>query len=334
LEIIKVNNLEKKFKYYKKDEGIKSSLHNLFFRKTLIKNAVKGISFSVDKGEIVGFLGPNGAGKTTTLKILAGIMHPSGGTANVMGYVPWERDERFRKQFSIVMGQKNQLWWDLPAIESLNLNKCIYELDDADYHKTVEGLAEYLNVKELLNVQVRRLSLGERMKMELIGALIYHPKVIYLDEPTIGLDLIAQKTIRDFMKYYNQQSKATVILTSHYMKDIEELCKRTIVINRGEIVYDGDIGDINETLNKKKVIKVKLADSVSRGELERFGTLRDYGGFNATLEINREEIRRVSQEILRSFSVIDINIEDIPLEESIEFLYRKEACAHEVPEKV
>ena len=266
MSIIHVEGLKKDFQYYKKKEGMQSSLRNLFFRKSLTKNAVKGISFDIEEGEFVGFLGPNGAGKTTTLKMLSGIMFPTDGTATVLGYVPWKREEAFKKQFSIVMGQKNQLWWDLPAIESLYLNKCIYEIDDVDYRKTLDKLSEYLDVREILNIQVRRLSLGERMKLELIASLLHHPNVIFLDEPTIGLDLVAQKTIRNFLKYYNEQEKATIILTSHYMKDIEELCKRTIVINRGTIVYDGKAADISRTLRDENLIQstedVSLEDGI------------------------------------------------------------------------
>ena len=266
MSIIHVEGLKKDFQYYKKKEGMQSSLRNLFFRKKLTKNAVNGISFDIEEGEFVGFLGPNGAGKTTTLKMLSGIMFPTDGTATVLGYVPWKREEAFKKQFSIVMGQKNQLWWDLPAIESLYLNKCIYEIDDVDYRKTLDKLSEYLDVREILNIQVRRLSLGERMKLELIASLLHHPNVIFLDEPTIGLDLVAQKTIRNFLKYYNEQEKATIILTSHYMKDIEELCKRTIVINRGTIVYDGKAADISRTLRDENLIRrtedVSLEDGI------------------------------------------------------------------------
>ena len=325
MEIIRVEKLAKSFDYYEKAEGLKNSLRNLFYRKTLTRQAVKGISFSLEEGEMVGFLGPNGAGKTTTLKMLSGIMYPTSGSAAVLGFTPWKREEAFKKQFSIVMGQKNQLWWDLPAIESFYLNKCIYGLEQEDYRRTVESLAEYLGVKELLQIQVRRLSLGERMKMELIAALLNHPKVIFLDEPTIGLDLIAQKNIRDFLQYYNQQHKTTVLLTSHYMKDIEQLCSRTVVINRGEIVYDGELANINRALGEKKIIRLKLGGAVPREALETLGTLREFDGVSARLEVGRTQISAVSQAVLSRFDVLDINIEDIPLEESIEFLYRKEA---------
>lgn len=323
MEAIKVEGLSKSFKYYTKEEGLKNSIKNLFTRKTLIKNAVSDISFTVEEGEIVGFLGPNGAGKTTTLKMLSGILYPSGGNATVLGYVPWQRKNEFKRKFSIVMGQKNQLWWDLPANESLYLNKCIYELDDNDYKKTVGELSTLLDVKDLLKVQVRRLSLGERMKMELIAALIHRPKVLFLDEPTIGLDILSQKNIRSFLKSYNQQSKTTIILTSHYMKDIEEMCTRTVVINQGEIAYDGDLNKINDTFNKLKVIKIQFSEPVDENAIKGFGNIREYNGMTATIEVGKNNLRRTTQEILSNFEVVDINVEDIPIEDSIALLYKK-----------
>ncbi len=248
--MIKVDNLYKIYTYKKKDLGLRGSLKNFVHNKHQEKIAVNKISFQIDDGEIVGFLGPNGAGKTTTLKMLSGIMFPTDGYAEVSGYVPWEGKNEFKRNISIVLGQKNQLWWDLPANESLYLNKCIYNISDNDYHKTLDELSELLDVKELLDVQVRNLSLGERMKMELLAALIHKPKVIFLDEPTIGLDMIAQKNIRDFLKYYNMQEKITIMLTSHYLEDIEALCQRTIVINNGSLVYDGKDIPLEESLEK------------------------------------------------------------------------------------
>ncbi|MDR2532366.1 MAG: ABC transporter ATP-binding protein [Oscillospiraceae bacterium] len=249
MQIIKVENLKKHYDYYQKDQGLKNSLKNVIKRKKLVKEAVNEISFNVEAGEIVGFIGPNGAGKTTTLKVLSGILFPTSGIATVGGFTPWERKKAFKMGFSIVMGQKTQLNWDLPAVESFNLNKCIYEVDDAQYRKTVEELTELLEVKPLLKTQVRRLSLGERMKMELIAALIHEPKIIFLDEPTIGLDFVSQKIIRDFIRRYNEETGATILLTSHYMNDIESLCKRAIIINEGHIAFDGNLADIERDEN-------------------------------------------------------------------------------------
>jgi len=330
MSIIKVNNLNKEFTYYEKDAGLKNSLKNLFSRKELIKTAVKDISFEIEEGEIVGFLGPNGAGKTTTLKMLSGILYPSGGSASIMGYTPWERKKEFKKQFSIVMGQKNQLWWDLPANESLYLNKCIYEIEDKEYKKTVGELTELLDVKDLLKVQVRRLSLGERMKMELIASLLHKPKILFLDEPTIGLDIISQRNIREFINNYNKEVKTTVILTSHYMHDIEDLCKRTIVINDGKIVYDGDLKKVNEVFSKTKIIKLQLEVPVKSELLETFGKVKDYSGLNAILEINKNDIKNQSKMMLDKLPILDFNIEDIPIEEGIAMLYKKEGDSNEV----
>ena len=323
MEIIKVSSLSKSFSYYKKDIGFKSSVKNLFHREKLIKDAVKGIDFEVQEGDIVGFLGPNGAGKTTTIKMLSGILFPTDGTATVMGYVPWERKKEFKKRFSIVMGQKSQLWWDLPANESLYLNKYIYEIPDNEYNRTLEELSELLDVKNLLKVQVRRLSLGERMKMELIASLIHKPRVMFLDEPTIGLDIISQKRIRDFIKYYNLQTKTTVLLTSHYMNDIEDLCKRVIIINEGRMVYDGELAKVNELFSGKKIIKIQLSEEVELNVLGTFGQVKEYDCFHATLEVEKQQIRAVSRQILDRLPVVDFNIEDIPVEEGVALLFKK-----------
>lgn len=329
MSIVKVENLSKSFKYYEKELGFKNSLKNLLARKILTKKAVNNISFEIEQGEMVGFLGPNGSGKTTTLKMLSGILYPTSGTANVLDYVPWERKKEFKMQFSIVMGQKTQLWWDLPANESLYLNKCIYELEDQEYNHVLEELTELLDVKDLLNIQVRRLSLGERMKMELIASLIHRPKVIFLDEPTIGLDLISQKRIREFLKYYNQQTKATVILTSHYMADIEDLCKRSIIINQGEIVYDGDLNKVNELFNAKKIIKLQFTDDVAREALTGFGEIKQHDGLNAVLEIDKQDLKLYSKMMLDQLPILDFTIENIPVEQGIESLYQKGGVRHE-----
>ncbi len=324
MSIIQMEGLSKSFKYYEKELGLKKSLKNLVRRKSLIKEAVSEISLVIEQGEMVGFLGPNGSGKTTTLKMLSGILYPTSGQATVLGYVPWERKKEFKMQFSIVMGQKSQLWWDLPANESLYLNKCIYEVEDKPYNLVLNELTEMLDVKDLLNIQVRRLSLGERMKMELIASLIHRPKVIFLDEPTIGLDLISQKRIREFLKYYNEQTKATVILTSHYMADIEDLCKRAIIINQGKIVYDGDLRRVNELLHAKKIIKLQFTDEVPRQALSDYGTITQHDGMNAVMEIDKHDLQRLSKMILDRFPILDFTVEDIPVERGIESLYQKD----------
>jgi len=328
LVIIDVKHLSKSFDYYKKELGLKNSIKNLFFRQKLTKAAVNDISFEIEAGEMVGFLGPNGAGKTTTLKMLSGILHPTSGQAAVLGFTPWERKKAFKMQFAIVMGQKNQLWWDLPANESLYLNKCIYEIDDRAYRATLAELTELLDVQDLLSVQVRRLSLGERMKMELIAALIHKPKLIYLDEPTIGLDIISQKKFRQFFRYYNQEKQATIILTSHYMEDVEDLCKRAIIINEGRIVFDGDLQRVNDVFAQSKVIKLQLSAPVSRDVLAALGEVKEHSDFTATLEVPRLELKERSKVILDQLPVVDFNIEDIPVEEGIALLYRRQEASH------
>ena len=319
--IIQVSHLTKSFDYYQKELGLRSSIRNLFFRKKLSKDAVRDISFQVDEGEMVGFLGPNGAGKTTTLKMLSGILHPTSGQASVLGFTPWERKKAFKMQFAIVMGQKNQLWWDLPANESLYLNKCIYEIDENTYRHNLAELTELLDVKDLLNVQVRRLSLGERMKMELIAALLHKPRLIYLDEPTIGLDILSQKKIRAFLKFYNQEKKATILLTSHYMQDVEDLCHRAVIINRGRIVFDGDLMRVNEVFAQSKLIKLQLSDQVTLDVLARFGEVKERDAFTVTLQVPRLKVKEISKAILDCLPVVDFNIEDIPVEEGIARLY-------------
>ena len=322
MSAVSVKGLSKSFSYYEKQSGLGGSFKNLFGRKTLYREAVKGISFEIDEGEFVGFLGPNGAGKTTTLKMLSGILFPTAGEAQVSGFTPWERKKTFKMGLSIVMGQKNQLWWDLPAIDSFYLNKCIYEIDNIPYQKMLDELTELLDVKQLLNIQVRRLSLGERMKMELIAALLHRPKILFLDEPTIGLDIISQKKIREFLKFFNEQNKTTIMLTSHYMQDIEDLCERAIIINHGEIVFDGTLARVNDCFSGKKIVRLQLSNFVDESVLKTFPGFKSTEGQSVTYEVVKDNVRDLSRRMLTDLPVADLTIEDIPVEEGIALLYQ------------
>jgi len=321
MPIIDVKGLTRDFEYYEKEAGLKGSAKNLFKRKKSIRYAVKNISFSVEQGEIIGFIGPNGAGKTTTLKMLSGILYPTAGEATVNGYIPWERKDAFKRSFALVAGQKSQLWIDLPAIESLNLNKHIYEIPDEQFRETVNELTEMLSVQDFLKVQVRRLSLGERMKMELIASLLHKPRVFFLDEPTIGLDLLSQKSIREYLKQYNKKTGATVLLTSHYTKDIEELCNRTIIINKGSIIYDGSISNLRKYEGSSKIIKLTFSSVVDPSLLSKFGKIIATEQNLITMEMLQDRISVILPQILSTFPVEDFTIENISMERIIESIY-------------
>ncbi len=324
MPIIEAERLARHFTYYQKSEGLSGSLRNLLARKTLVREAVKDVSFAIQEGEMVGFLGPNGAGKTTTLKMLSGIMHPTSGTARVLGHVPWLRKKDFRMSISIVMGQRSQLWPDLPAVESFDLNRAIYEIETADYKKILGELVELIGIGGLLSVQVRRLSLGERMKMEIIAALLHKPRVLFLDEPTIGLDLLSQRAIRDLIRTLNERYKTTVMLTSHYLADIEDLCARVILINQGSIIYDGMLSGVNATLANKKTVRLMLSSPVAEDALSRYEGFKGLEGLTAVYEVERDDVRRFSRLALDELPVADLTIEEIPLEEGIAELYRRE----------
>src|SRR5258707_6894362 len=253
---IEVTSLSKAFRTYKKQPGFKGALKGLLRRKYEQTLAVQEVSFAIEAGELVGFLGPNGAGKTTTLKMLAGLLYPTGGSAKVLGYVPWEAQDGYRRQFSLLVGQKNQLWWDLPARESLELNAKIYGISASALERTVSEMTELLAVRDKLNVAVRELSLGERMKMELIASLLHRPKILFLDEPTIGLDVVSQKTVREFLREHNAKQKTTILLTSHYMTDIQELCERVIIIDRGAISFDGRLSEVVDRFADFKLVTI------------------------------------------------------------------------------
>ncbi len=323
MSIIEIENLSKIYRTTKKKPGIGGALEAMFKREYSEVRAVDGVSFKIGEGELVGFLGPNGAGKTTTLKMLSGILFPTAGTAKVMGFIPWERNNEYRRQFALVMGQKNQLWWDLPAQESLYLNKEIYGVGDREYQQVLDEMTELLQVKKLLGIMVRELSLGERMKFELIASLLHRPRVLLLDEPTIGLDVVAQKNIRDFIKQYNRKTKTTILLTSHYMNDIQALCDRVVVINSGRKIFDGRLEEVVEKFSQFKLITVTFEDGeVSKEKLEGFGQVQEHSRHKAILRVARESVKKVSNELLNHFEVDDINIEEVAIEEVIEKVFK------------
>ncbi len=317
MPIIKLDKLRKVYKVYQKREGLWASLRGLFRREYRLVEAVKGIDLEVERGELVAFLGPNGAGKTTTLKLLSGVITPTSGTATVLGHIPWRRENAYRRRFALVMGQKNQLWWDLPAAESFRLHQQIYRIPPDRFEQTRDELTEMLDVRRLMHQPVRELSLGERMKMELIAALLHEPEVLFLDEPTIGLDVVAQYTIQRFLREYQQNRKITVLLTSHYMKDIAALCRRVVVIAQGEIIYDGSLEGIVDRFGGYKVVTVQFAGGVVPDHVDRFGTILEKEPPRVRLKVPRRGVTDVVSGLLSTHAIDDVSVEDPPLEEVI-----------------
>lgn len=319
--IISVSKLARYYEVHQKQEGLKGSLKALIHRKTITVKAVDGVSFDIQPGELVGFIGPNGAGKTTTLKMLSGLLHPTSGSVEVLGYKPYERKEDFLKQISFVMGQKNQLWWDLPAIESFNLNRDIYEVPERQYREVLDELVDLLDLKDVLHQQVRRLSLGQRMKCELVAALVYTPKVLFLDEPTLGLDVVVQKKIREFIKTYNQRHNASVMLTSHYMDDVKEICDRVIVIDGGRILFDGKLDKLVQKYATHKTLTLIFNGKVQAEDLKRYGKLVEFSYPKAVLSVPGGRTSKVASELLTNFSIGDINIDEPRLEDVVRSLF-------------
>ena len=321
MSIIEINSLVKSYRVYQKQEGLKAAIQGLFKREHRTVEAVRSINLKVEQGEFVAFLGPNGAGKTTTLKLLSGVIYPTSGSATVMGYVPWERSIEYRRRFALVMGQKNQLWWDLPAQESFRLHQQIYAVDAKAFQRTLDELSNLLTVTELLGRPVRELSLGERMKMELIAALLHSPEVLFLDEPTIGLDVVAQHNIQQFLRHYQAERKITVMLTSHYMKDVAALCKRVVVIAQGQVQYDGSLAGIIDQFSGSKTVTLELAEGQGAEGLERFGTIQSIEMPRVKLRCERSKISSILAGVLDAYSINDVAVEDPPLEEVIAGLF-------------
>jgi ABC-2 type transport system ATP-binding protein len=319
---IHLHDLRKVYVVSEREAGVRAALHSLMSRKGEKIPAVDGIAFDLAPGEVVGFLGPNGAGKTTTLKMLAGLLYPTEGEATVLGYVPWKRDKAFLRQMTLVMGQRNQLVWDIPALDSFELNRAIYRIPAADYTRILNELTELLELGPLLRKPVRNLSLGERMKCELAAALLHRPKVVFLDEPTIGLDVTMQRRIRNFIAEYNRRYEATVLLTSHYMADVEALCRRVVVIHHGRLLFDGDLSKLVQKFTAHKTIGVQLDDC--QADLSAYGEVVACSEGHFTLRVPKAETAQITGRLLADLPVCDLLVEDPPLEEVIELVFRQE----------
>jgi viologen exporter family transport system ATP-binding protein len=316
---VHVDDLRKTFVVPEREAGLRAAIRSLVRRKTREVHAVEGITFDIAPGEIVGFLGPNGAGKTTTLKMLAGLLYPTGGDITVLGHVPSRRERQFLRRITLVMGNRNQLQWDLPAADSWELNRAIYRIPEPDFRRSRDELVELLELEELARKPVRNLSLGERMKVEIVGALLHQPSVLFLDEPTIGLDVTMQKRIRTFIAEYNRRHGATVLLTSHYMADVVALCRRVIVIHHGLILFDGDLSALAGQFAAYKTIVVTLEDPSV--DLSSFGEVIGVETDKVTIRVPKAEASRATARLLAEHTVVDLTIEDPPIEDVIERVF-------------
>jgi len=316
---IEARNLGKIYQVPEKAPGLWGAFKSLFHRRFRDVPALIEADFSIEEGELVGFLGANGAGKTTTLKILSGLLHPSSGQATVLGFIPWERRSEFQKSFALVMGHRTQLWWELPAQETFRLNKEIYEIPDAEYEETLDELVDLLELQDCMPVPVKKLSLGQRMKAELAVSILHRPKVLLLDEPTLGLDVLAQKKLRQFILEYNRRRKATVLLTSHNMDDVVELCKRVLIIERGRIVYDGSLRQVVERYATHKVIRADFG--AEPPDLASLGRVIEKDGTRAALEVPRAEVSQRASELLSQFNIADLTIEETPVQEVVRRIF-------------
>src|ERR1700747_1009539 len=320
MSAIEARDLTKIYRTYRKEGGLWGAVKGLVRRHYDETRAADAVSFQIQEGEFVGFLGPNGAGKTTVLKMLSGLLNPTSGEARVLCFVPWERRNEMKRQFSLLMGQKNGLWWDLPAQESLELNRAIYGIDRHRFEKVVDGLSDLLEVRDKMNVMVRELSLGERMKMELIAALIHEPRVLFLDEPTIGLDVVSQKRVREFLRVYNEQHHIVTLLRSHYMQDIEELCDRVLVIDHGKIFFDGPLAEIVDRFSGYKILSLTFEKEATR-DLSRFGEITQQTPVSGQLKVPRAKVTETCRRLLEACDVSDINVQAVPVEKVIRQLF-------------
>jgi ABC-2 type transport system ATP-binding protein len=329
MAIIEAVGLTKTYRVFQKREGVIGALRGLYKREYKEVRAVDGVSFSIEPGEMVAFLGPNGAGKTTTLKMLSGLIYPSGGDARVLGFVPSQRADAFRRRFSLVMGQKNQLWWDLPAADSFQLHREIYSIPQDEFDRTLAELTEILGVEKLTRQAVRELSLGERMKMELIAALLHSPQLLLLDEPTIGLDVVAQVAIQKCLRDYHTKRGVTMLLTSHYMRDVEALCSRVLVITHGLLVYDGPLAGITEKFGASKLVKLQFAEGALPEDLERYGEVTRREGPAVDIKVERATVAQVLGAILDRHAVVDVSVQDPPLEQVIARVFEEGQRTHD-----
>ncbi len=319
---ISVSHLTKDFKAHKKDPGFRGSIRGFINKKYEMVHAVRDISFEIGEGELVGFIGPNGAGKTTTLKCLSGLLYPTAGEVSVLGYTPQERKHDFLKNISLVMGQKSQLWWNLPPLETFLLNKEIYEIPETQFQKALDTLTQMLNLKDILHIQTRKLSLGQRMKCELVASLLHKPKILFLDEPTIGLDVVMQDVMRNFIRDYNREFKASIILTSHYMKDVERLCKRVLVIEKGQLLFDGQLSDLTKKYRKEKFAKVDTDGKLENAQISKFGKIQKKNEDRFEILIPQKNIQDFAGFVSQNEHVMDFSIEEIPIEDVIGQIFK------------
>jgi ABC-2 type transport system ATP-binding protein len=323
LEAIQVADLVKHYRVHHREAGLAGSVRSFFRRRYTTVKAVDGISFSIGAGEIVGFLGANGAGKTTTLKCLSGLLYPTGGAITVLGYTPHQRERAYLSQFTLVMGQRNQLLWDLPAMETFLVNQAIYDVPEAEFREMLDELVALLDLQPLLTKQVRKLSLGERMRCELAASLLHRPKVLFLDEPTLGLDVTAQAAIREFIQTYNRRYDATVLLTSHYMADVTALASRILVIDQGRLMYDGELHSLVERMAPYKLLRLTLRRPVDGADLAPLGEVQETDGLKVTLRVPRSHTRDSAARALTALPVDDVTIEEPPIEEIIRQVFRR-----------
>ncbi|MBI5200912.1 MAG: ATP-binding cassette domain-containing protein [Elusimicrobia bacterium] len=319
---LETKGLTKDYRSPVKEPGLWGGVKALFDRKYKDTRAVDGVSFSIQEGELVGFLGANGAGKTTTLKMLSGLLTPTSGEAVALGHVPWKRESEFQKKISLVMGQRTQLWWEIPAYETFRLNQAIYGISESDFRRNLDELVDLLELGDHLTVPVKKLSLGQRMRAEMAAALLHQPRLLLLDEPTIGLDVVMQKKVRDFIRDYAKRRKATVLLTSHNMGDVVELCSRVIVIERGAIVFDGPLKRVVERYAPHRVIRADFEREVPARELESIGRVRECGETRAVIEVPRREVSARAADLLSRFPVADLTVEETPIEEVVREIFR------------